>query len=145
MMTITQAGGRAFSRSSLWLGVAAYLAPTFPIAYIWHLVLFAPAYEALGIYRPDPIIPFGFASMVIQGIIFSWAYPRLFPARGSAIFKPGLAYGLALAILSWSFTTLAAAAKNVMSSVPIYLLLETGFTLLQFAIVGPLTALAHRN
>jgi hypothetical protein len=145
MMTITQAGGRAFSRSSFWLGVAAYLAPTFPIAYVWHLVLFAPAYEALGIYRPDPIIPFGFASMVIQGIVFSWAYPRLFPGRGNAIFRPGLAYGLALAVLSWSFTTLAVAAKNIMGSVPLYVELETGFTLLQFAIVGPLIALAHRN
>jgi len=29
--------------------------------------------------------------------------------------------------------------------VPFYVELETGFTLLQFAIVGPLTALAHRN
>ena len=98
-MTITQAGGRAFSRSSFWLGVAAYLVPTFPIAYAWHLVLFAPAYEALGIYRPDPIIPFGFASMVIQGIIFSWAYPRLFADRGRAILRPGLLYGAGLAIL----------------------------------------------
>ena len=144
-MTITQAGGGALSKRCFWLGVAAYLAPTFPIAYAWHLVLFAPAYEALGIYRPDPIIPFGFASMVIQGVVFSWAYPRLFPGRGSAIFKPGLAYGLALAVLSWSFTTLAVAAKNIMASVPLYVELETGFTLLQFVIVGPLIALAHRN
>src|SRR5260370_38795765 len=109
MMTITQAGSRTFSRSSFWLGVAAYLAPTFPIAFVWHLVLFAPAYEALGIYRPDPIIPFGFASMVIQGIIFSWAYPRLFPARGGAIFGPGRPYGLPLPVLSCSFTTFAVA------------------------------------
>lgn len=144
-MTTIEAGRGASSTSGFWLGVAAYLVPTFPIAYVWHLVLFAPAYDALGIYRPDPIIPFGFASMVIQGIIFSFAYPRLFPARGSAIFRPGLAYGLALAMLSWSFTTLAVAAKNIMSSVPLYVLLETGFTLLQFAIVGPLIALAHRN
>src|SRR4030088_501338 len=98
MMTITQAGGRAFSRSSFWLGVAAYLAPTFPIAYVWHLVLFAPAYEALGIYRPDPIIPFGFASMLIQAIAFSWAYPRLFPQRGRGVLKRGLLYGLRLAV-----------------------------------------------
>jgi hypothetical protein len=145
MMTTIDAARRPLSRSSFWLGIAAYLVPTFPIAYVWHLVLFAPTYDALGIYRPDPIIPFGFASMVVQGIIFSWAYPRLFPARGSAIFGPGLAYGLALALLSWSFTTLAVAAKNIMSSVPLYVLLETGFTLLQFAIVGPLIALAHRN
>src|SRR5262249_15544284 len=145
MMAITEAGDGMLSKSAFWLGVAAYLVPTFPIAYVWHLVLFAPIYDALGIYRPDPIVPFGFASMVIQGVIFSWAYPRLFPWRGSGILRPGLAYGLALGILSWSFTTLAVAAKNIMSSVPLYLLLETGFTLLQFAVVGPLIALAHRN
>jgi len=130
---------------SFWLGVLAYLVPTFPIAYLWHLVFFAPLYDALGVYRPDPIIPFGFASMVVQGVMFSWAYPFLFPARGRAVWKPGLLYGLALALLSWSFTTLAVAAKNIMASVPTYLLLETGFTMLQFLVVGPLIALAHRN
>ena len=78
-MTTLEVAGRISTTRGFWLGVAAYLVPTFPIAYAWHLVLFAPAYDALGIYRPDPIIPFGFASMVIQGIAFSWAYPRLFP------------------------------------------------------------------
>jgi hypothetical protein len=143
-MTMVMAGS-GLTQRNFWLGVAAYLVPTFPIAYLWHLVVFAPAYEALGVYRADPIIPFGFASMVIQGVIFSWAYPRLFALRGKAIFRPGLAYGMALAVLSWSFTTLAVAAKNIMASVPLYVGLETGFTLLQFAIVGPLIALAHRN
>jgi hypothetical protein len=37
------------------------------------------------------------------------------------------------------------AAKNIVGSVPTYIELETGFTLLQFAVVGPLVALAHRN
>jgi hypothetical protein len=144
-MTTLQVGGKTTTARSFWLGVAAYILPSFPIAYAWHLVVFAPAYEALGIYRPDPIIPFGLASMLIQGIAFSWAFPRLFPGRGSAILKPGLTYGLALAILSWSFTTLAVAAKNVMTSVPAYVQLETGFTILQFVIVGPLIAIAYRN
>ena len=145
-MAVAQAvSGKMPMTRSFWLGVLAYLIPTFPIAYLWHLVVFASTYEALGIYRPDPIIPLGFASMVIQGGIFSWAYPRLFVRRGQAILRPGLAYGIALAALSWSFTTLAVAAKNIMASVPLYIELETGFTLLQFAIVGPLIALAHRN
>jgi hypothetical protein len=144
-MTTVQAVTGATTVRSFWLGVAAYLVPTFPIAYVWHLVLFAPAYDALGIYRPDPIIPFGFASMVIQGIVFSWAYPRLFPGRGGDILKPGLVYGLALAMLSWSFTTLAVAAKSPMTSVPSYFELETGFTVLQFLVVGPLMALAYRD
>jgi hypothetical protein len=144
-MTTLQAAADTATARSFWLGIAAYLVPTFPIAYAWHLVVFAPAYDALGIYRPDPIIPFGFASMLIQAIAFALAYPRLFPGRGSAILKPGLTYGLALAVLSWSFTTLAVAAKNIMTSVPTYIQLETGFTLLQFLFVGPLIALAYRN
>lgn len=144
-MTTTWADDNVPAMRSFWLGVAAYLVPSFPIAYVWHLVAFAAAYDALGIYRPDPIIPFGLASMVIQGLAFSWVYPRLFPTRGRAIIRPGLTYGLALAVLSWSFTTLAVAAKNIMSSVPLYLVMETGFTLLQFLIVGPLIALAYRN
>jgi hypothetical protein len=36
-------------------------------------------------------------------------------------------------------------AKNVMTSVPMYMVLETGFTLVQFAVVGPLIALAYWN
>jgi hypothetical protein len=144
-MTVVQDVLRGASMRGFWLGVAAYLLPSFPIAYAWHLVVFAPVYHELAIYRDDPIIPFGLVSMVIQGVVFSWVYPRVFPDRRGAVFGPGLLYGLALAALSWSFTTLAVVAKHVMTSVPDYVLLETGFTLVQFLIVGPLIALAHRN
>jgi hypothetical protein len=42
-----------------------------------------------------------------------------------------------------ALTTIAVAAKNVMSSVPDYLLVETAFTAVQWAIVGPLMAFVH--
>lgn len=51
-------------------------------------------------------------------------------------------FAAAGALLSWSFTTLAVAAKNVMTSVPAYLLIESAFTVIQGAIVGPLMAFA---
>ena len=144
-MTTLPAQTTFHSTRSFWFGVAAYLIPSFPIAYAWHLAWFAPNYEALGIYRPDPIIPFGLLSMLVQGVIFSLAFPRFFPLRDGAVMRPGLIYGAGLAILSWSFTTLAVAAKNIMGSVPTYLVLETGFTVLQFVVVGPLIALAYRR
>lgn len=130
---------------NFWLGVAAYLLPSFPIGYAWHLVFFAEQYRGLAIYRDDVIIPLGLASMIIQAVVFSWIYPLVFPARQGSVVRNGLLYGLGMAVLSWSFTTLAVGAKNVMASVPTYLMLETGFTLVQFAIVGPLIALAHRR
>lgn len=143
-MSVAQVLNPPATTRAFWLGVAAYVVPTFPIGYVWHLVAFASAYHHLAIYRDDIIIPFGLLSMLIQGLAFSWAYPRVFPER-SAWLRNGVRYGLALALVSWSFTTLAVAAKNVMTSVPIYMVLETGFTLVQFAVVGPLIALAYRN
>jgi hypothetical protein len=143
-MSVTQALNQPAATRAFWLGLAAYVVPTFPIGYVWHLVAFAPAYQRLAIYREDIIIPFGLLSMLIQGVAFSWVYPRVFADRRPWLWN-GLRYGLALALVSWSFTTLAVAAKNVMTSVPTYMLLETGFTLAQFAAVGPLIALAHRN
>jgi len=125
--------------------MAAYLVPSFPIAFVWHLLLFEPNYHALRIYRDDPIIPFGLASMVIQSIVFSWVFPRLFANHSGSVLKNGLLYGFGLGLLSWSFTTLAVAAKHPMSSISDYVVLETGFTVLQFLIVGPLIALAHRS
>ena len=144
-MTIASDIGHPSTARGFWFGVAAYLVPSFPIAFVWHLVLFAPNYHVLRIYTDNPIIPFGLASMVIQGIIFSWVFPRIFANHRGSVLKNGLFYGLGLGLLSWSFTTLAVAAKHSMSSISDYVVLETGFTVLQFLIVGPLIALAHRN
>ena len=144
-MTITSDVARPAGARNFWLGFAAYLLPTFPIAFVWHLVLFEQKYHALRIYRDEPVIAFGLPSMIIQGAIFSWLFPRVFPRSGGSFLKDGLLYGLGAGLLSWSFTTLAVAAKNVMVSVPDFVLLETAFTILQFVIVGPLIALAYRR
>jgi hypothetical protein len=124
------------------LAIIAYIVPTFAIAFVWHLVLFEDYYAALEIYRSDVIIPFGFLSMVIQATIFAWFYRLAFAGRQGTWLSRGLAYGATGALLSWSFTTIAVAAKNVMASVPDYLLIETAFTVVQWIVVGPLTALA---
>src|SRR5262245_48052437 len=102
----------------------AYLVPTFALGFVWHLVLFESYYDALAIYRRDIIIPFGFLSMLIQAGIFAWLYEVAFAARQGPRWTKALAYGAVGATLSWSFTTLAVAAKNVMASVPDYLLIE---------------------
>jgi hypothetical protein len=126
----------------LVLGGLAYLVPTFALGFVWHLVLFERNYAALAIYRSDIIIPFGLLSISIQAVIFGWIYQQLFARRSGTLMSRALLYGVLGAALSWSFTTLAVAAKNVMASVPDYLLIETAFTVVQWIVVGPLTALA---
>jgi hypothetical protein len=125
--------------------VLAYLVPTFALGFVWHLVLFQSYYDALAIYRRDIIIPFGFLSILIQSTIFAWLYDRIFANWPGSWPSRSLAYGSIGALLSWSFTTLAVAAKNVMASVPDYLVIETAFTIVQWALVAPLTVLAARD
>lgn len=126
------------------IGALCYLIPTFALGFVWHLVAFKGYYDALAMYRKDVIIPFGFLSMSIQAVLFAWIYTRVF-APWSDTTSRALGYAAFGAALSWSFTTIAVAAKNVMSSVPDYLLIESGYTLAQWLIVGPLTALLLRR
>lgn len=130
---------------SFILGVLAYVVPTFALGFVWHLVLFERTYDALTIYRPDIIIPFGFLSMLIQAVIFAWIYETSFALRNGPFLARAFHYAALGAVLSWSFTTLAVAAKNIMSSVPDYLVIETAFTVVQWLMVGPLTVLAFRQ
>ena len=131
--------------SSFWLAFAAYLLPTFPLGYVWHLTTFRAQYEQLGIYRGEVIIPLGLATMVIQGLVFAWIYPRLFStARKDWLASAGW-FALVFGVLAWSFTTLPVAAKYRMTSIESFLAMETGFTVLQFLVVSPLIALAWRD
>lgn len=126
------------------LAVLAYLLPTFPLGYFWHLVTFADQYHQLAMYRDDVIIPFGLASMAIQAVLFAWAYPRLFGADAAQWLRGALGFGIFFGALAWSLAVLPVAAKYRMSSVQDFLVLETAFTALQFLIVSPLIALAYR-
>jgi len=125
-----------------FLGVLAYIVPTFALGFFWHLILFEQYYKALAIYRSDIIIPFGFLSMLIQAAIFAWIYKKTFARWNAPLLSRALLYAALGGALSWSFTTIAVAAKNVMASVPNYLVIETAYTLAQWTMVGPLTALA---
>lgn len=132
-------------KKSFWLAVLAYLLPTFPLGYFWHLVTFAEQYRRLAMFREDVIIPLGLLTMIIQAVLFAWAYPRLFAASRGQWLRGALQFGGFFGVLAWSFAVLPVAAKYRMSSVPDFLLLETAFTVLQFAIVSPLVALAYSN
>jgi hypothetical protein len=82
--------------------------------------------------------------MIVQGAIFSWAYPRLFLSRREHWTSGALGFGVVFGFLAWSFAVLPVAAKYRMASVVDFMMLETAFTALQFAVVAPLMALAHK-
>jgi hypothetical protein len=131
--------------TSFWLAVAAYVLPTFPLGYFWHLKTFAVKYKELGIYRDDVIIPLGLSSMIIQGLFFAWVYPKLFSTAPDQWLTSAAQFAGVFGIVAWSFLVLPVAAKNKMTSVPKFMALETAFTAIQFAVAGLLIALAYRG
>lgn len=131
--------------SSYWLAVAAYVLPTFPLGYFWHLSTFKAAYDRLEMYRSDVIIPMGLASMILQGLIFAYCYPLLFStARDDWLMSAIKAIAL-FGTLAWTFAVLPVAAKYKMTSVSKFMALETAFTIIQYVVTMPLMALAWRH
>jgi hypothetical protein len=131
--------------TKFWLAFLAYLLPTFPLGYFWHLRTFKAAYDDLKIYRPDVIIPMGLSSMIIQGLFFAWVYPRLFSTASDHWLLSALQFMLVFGCMAWSFMVLPVAAKFNMASVSRFITLETAFTAIQFVVTGFLIALAWRD
>lgn len=123
------------------LAVLAYMLPTFPLGYFWHLTVFADYYKSLAVYRQDILIPFGLLSMVVQGVIWSVLYRRLFD--GEPVLHGAIKFGALACPLAWSFLVIAVSAKHHMASVSGYVGIETAFILIQYILVSPLIALAH--
>jgi hypothetical protein len=119
----------------------AYLILTFPLAYAWHLTVFKERYAALQLYRATVMPQFGLAAMLIQGVIFGLIYADLIAPLDQGRLAKGLAYAALGGLLSWSFTTVAHAAKSPMTSIRGFVVIETAFTAVQWLLVGIVTAL----
>lgn len=127
----------------LILAVLAYVVPTFPLGYFWHLKIFAGYYQSLEVYRSDMIIPFGLLSMLIQGVVWAVLYRKLF--AGLPVLTGALRFFVLALPLAWSFMALAVSAKHRMLSPLEYLAVETAFVTLHYVIVSPLIAAVFRK
>lgn len=136
----TAEAGSATTALRFVLAALAYLIPTFPLGYFWHLTIFRHTYAALAVYRPDITIPLGVASMLIQAFIWAYLYWRLF--RDESVIVGALKFAAIAMPLAWSFMVVAVAAKHHMSSVAGFLQIETAFIVVQYIVVSPLIALA---
>jgi hypothetical protein len=125
-------------KNSYWQAVLCYVLPTFPLGYIWHLVTFKSYYDALEVYRADIFIPLGVFSMIVQGCVWAFLYQRLF--AGESVMRGAMKFAAFAFPLAWSYFVIAVAAKHRMASVSGFVLIETAFMAIHFAIVSPLIA-----
>ncbi len=125
------------------LGTLAYTLVTFPLAVIWHVVLFAQQYRAFGYFEGEPSFILGLLTIIIQGFILSLLYDR-FNFTGQGIVK-GLRYALLMGVFFWTSHVLAFVAKQVVDSSLWFVLMESFYLVIQFGIYGLLIALIHNK
>lgn len=117
------------------LAVFAYAGVTMLIAVPWHFFLLKDLYHGFGIYnRVEPIVPLGFLSMFIQGIVLAVIYPRYY--RGGSHYAEATKFSLWMGIFLYSVSTLANAAKIEVSPMGTWLGIQAAFHLLQFTASG---------
>ncbi len=117
------------------LAAAVYIVITMALGMAWHFVFFKELYDSLGIYnRAEPIIPLGFVSMIIQGLVLAYLYPLFY--RGGSPIGQGVKFGLLMGVFLFSVSTLANAAKIQVASMATWLLIQTAFHGVQFLLVG---------
>ncbi len=125
-------------------GAVAYIVLTFPLAVVWHIVLFEDTYRALGYFaREEPSFVLGFVAIATQGVILSAAYPLL--VRQPNTWRENLRFGALMGGFLWSSHVAGDTAKFEISPVPQFFAMETFYLGLQFGLFGVAIWLIHRG
>jgi hypothetical protein len=113
--------------------VVTYLVLTFPIAAVWHLVLF-PQSMAGPAFRAQPLFAMGLLSTVVQAIVVAYLYPRL--SRGGSAVRDGLRFALIMGSFIASYGVLAEAGKFEVGPTSSWVLYEGAFFVVQWIVIG---------
>lgn len=116
------------------LSALAYILPTMPYAYCWHMVWFKEKYTRWQYFGGDASVPLGFASMIVQGVVLACAYAIL-PIDHASLQNSMLFAGI-LGTFFWSTHVVAAMAKHGATRTKGYLALETVYLTGQFGLFG---------
>ena len=125
----------------LIIGALAYTLLTFPLAVVWHVILFKPTYVSLGYFGDDPSFLLGFFAILTQGIILSYGYQIFY--RGGKPWLQGLKYGAFTGLFLWSCHVVAFAAKQAVSSLILFFIIESLYLGVQFALFGIVVGIVY--
>ena len=116
------------------LGILAYTLVTFPLAIIWHVVLFKELYTNFGYFEGEPSFALGLITIIIQGAVLSFLFPYV-SFSGSSVLR-GLKYSLLIGTFFWTSHVLAFVAKQVIGESLLFIVMESFYLFLQFGVYG---------
>jgi len=125
------------------LTVLAFMIVTFGVQGLSHFVINKAHFASIGFARENPIMPLGFAVMIIQGFILSFAMTYVGP--NPVTLWSGIILSLTFGLFLGSYIALAEPAKYAAPSVLAWVRVEALASFTQFTIFGALLALIHQR
>ena len=127
------------------IGVVVSVVIGFATAFIWHLVLFQKLYTELGVIgRIEPNIPLGFVANLALSFALAYLYPKLTLQEDSPI-RGGICFGITIGILNIIFWVLKFAATQPLTSIPMFMFIESAFELIQPTLIGIALGFVYRK
>ena len=115
-------------------GTLAYLVVTFPLAVLWHMMIFREKYMGWQYFGGDVKPILGLASMTVQGIILSYGYSFLSANYSDNI--SAVCYSLVMGLFLWSVHVLATMGKSSKVRHFEFFAMETVYLAIQFILYG---------
>lgn len=125
------------------LTVLAFIIVSFGVQGLSHFVINVDHFATITFMRTDPVLPMGFAAMIIEALIFSFVMSRLWP--DGATIRHGFAVSACFGLFLASYIVLAEPAKYAAPSIRAWVMVEGIASLIQFGVFGVLLGLIYRN
>ena len=123
------------------LGALAYILPSMPLGYFWHLTVFKKQYDKWQYFPADRSVPLAFIAMVIQGTILSVTYAIL-PVEHASIANIFI-FASIMGIFFWSRVVVPSMAQYSTTRKPGFFFLETAYLVGQYALFGALLCVVY--
>lgn len=131
-------------KKDLVVGALGYSVISLALAFPWHFTLFKELYRSLGIYnRAEPIIPLGIGTLLLQGAVMAWLYPKAYPRERSL--ASALTFCWLMGAYLFSVSTMANAAKINVAPLSTWFAVQAAFHFLQFTLTGLAFAWIYRE
>lgn len=112
---------------------SAYLIITFPLAVVWHIVIFKSLYDSLGYFgTSEPNFLLGFIAILSQGLVLAALYPVYH--RYDNPWTSTLCFSALVAVFLWACHVVAYAAKHDLTSIAGFIGIETLYMAVQFGL-----------
>ena len=126
----------------IMMATVSYMVITMAVAYPWHMIWFHDLYEGMGAYtRPEPIIPLGMLSMLMQGVVIAYLYPFFYQVGIPVI--QGIKFSVIVGVIVYSVMGFAMADKININPISTYLLYNLAFQFIQFVLTGAVLGLIY--